>query len=961
LQLDLDKIFSFPLDDFQQQAIAALNEDKSVVVCAPTGSGKTVIGEYAIHRAIAQGKRVFYTTPLKALSNQKLRDFSNTFGKKNVGLITGDTIINAQATIVVMTTEIFRNMLYETPIGQVGTSLNNVTTVILDECHYISNRGRGTVWEESIIYCPSEVQIVALSATIGNPEIFTAWINKTRHAAHEDHPESKTHRCELVDSDHRPVPLKFFYSNKKGLFPLFDDKGEKMNVKLRSRDNAGQGKRRKRRREDCPSLFTIVRQLRQQDLLPAIYIIFSRRGCDRSVTQLDDMTLVSPEEAKLLEATLLNFFLDDQPKIQEKLLDQCEDIPEFKALLLDFIAKNPFSTEKIFAYLAEDPDLKKQLWEALATASKFARPEQVEPLLRGIAAHHAGILPAWKELVEKLFEMGLVKLVFATSTLAAGINMPARTTVISALSKRGDDGHRLLTPSEFLQMAGRAGRRGMDTVGYVVTVEGQFEGAKEATRLALSDAEPLRSWFTPSYGMVLNLLQKHTLEESKELLSRSFAEYQVQENLSPEQEAIAELTTEIAHIDIDLANIPEKQFSRYSKLKERLKEEERLLSILTDQAEAENKKMLAPILEALPFGSILHLKGKHVRVTEAVTAVLVDRLGEVDKAVNLLCLGEDKRWYLVDYNDVVALNEGLYPAEKLEQIPLPAEETLTIGKNAKIDKEANPLVAAIAEYTLPLVESPEVESQRQRTEAVKAQFAESPLSKLDKPGKLLKRHRRRQDLLKELNRRQTLYRQHSSKRSYYWQDFLNLIQVLQDFNALDNHKPTVLGRAAATIRGENELWLAFCLMSGQLNKLAPEHLAAAVCAIISEPPRPDSWTDYPQPQEVLEVLGIRKKDQGQNPVSLWELRRQLYQVQKHCGVTMPVWLESKFVGLIEQWALGVEWTDLCESTSLDEGDIVRMLRRTVDVLLQIPQIPEIKPELMRSANAAVAKMKRFPV
>lgn len=238
MQVDLNQVFPFQLDQFQKQAIAALDADRSVVVCAPTGSGKTVIGEYAIHRALAMGQRVFYTTPLKALSNQKFRDFGETFGEKQVGLITGDIIINAQATIVVMTTEIFRNMLYETPIGQVGTSLENVLTVVLDECHYISDRGRGTVWEESIIYCPSEIQIVGLSATIGNPEIFTAWINKTRQAAHEDHPNSKEHRCELVDSDHRPVPLEFLYSNKKGLYPLLDQGGEKMNTRLRSRTNA---------------------------------------------------------------------------------------------------------------------------------------------------------------------------------------------------------------------------------------------------------------------------------------------------------------------------------------------------------------------------------------------------------------------------------------------------------------------------------------------------------------------------------------------------------------------------------------------------------------------------------------------------------------------------------------------------------------------------------------------------
>ena len=208
---DLKNIFPFELDEFQQSAIAALNAERSVVVCAPTGSGKTVIGEYAIHRALSRGRRVFYTTPLKALSNQKLRDFRDRFGANMVGLLTGDASINREAPILVMTTEIFRNMLYGTPIGEVGTSLVGVEAVVLDECHYMNDRQRGTVWEESIIYCPNEIQLVALSATIANSEQLTDWINQVHGPT------------ELIYSTFRPVPLEFYFCNLKGLFPLLDN------------------------------------------------------------------------------------------------------------------------------------------------------------------------------------------------------------------------------------------------------------------------------------------------------------------------------------------------------------------------------------------------------------------------------------------------------------------------------------------------------------------------------------------------------------------------------------------------------------------------------------------------------------------------------------------------------------------------------------------------------------------
>ncbi|MBF2077337.1 MAG: DEAD/DEAH box helicase, partial [Synechococcales cyanobacterium T60_A2020_003] len=539
VDLDSKRLFPFALDTFQKEAIAALDAGKSVVVCAPTGSGKTLIGEYAIHRALASGRRVFYTTPLKALSNQKLRDFRDQFGSDTVGLLTGDLSINRDAPIVVMTTEIFRNMLYGTEIGAVGTSLVDVQAVVLDECHYMNDRQRGTVWEESIIYCPPEIQLVALSATVDNSGQLTDWISRVHGPT------------ELIYSDFRPVPLEYHFCNPNGLFPLLDDSQKKINSRLRP-------KGRKRSRPDTPSLGYILSQLRQRDMLPAIYFIFSRRGCDRAVSEVGNFSLLQEHEAASLK-------------------------------------------EQIDAFLARNPDA--------------GRSHQIEALYRGIAAHHAGILPAWKGLVEELFQQGLIKVVFATETLAAGINMPARTTVISSLSKRTDRGHRLLNASEFLQMAGRAGRRGMDERGHVVTVQTRFEGATEAAYLATSRPDPLISQFAPSYGMVLNLLQTHTLEEAQELIERSFGQYLATLHLKPQQQMIADLEAQLEHHEAQLIGIDLNELADYQKLQERLREERRILKVLQQQTQDALTHDLALTLNFAIAGSILTLKGRHIAVS----------------------------------------------------------------------------------------------------------------------------------------------------------------------------------------------------------------------------------------------------------------------------------------------------------------------------------------------------------
>lgn len=955
--LDLKHLFPFSLDQFQQDAIAAVDADKSVVVCAPTGSGKTLIGEYAIYRALDQGKRVFYTTPLKALSNQKFRDFQQRFDSPDsglpqgdVGLITGDIVINPGAAIVVMTTEIFRNMLYETPIGQVGTSLEDVATVILDECHYISDKGRGTVWEESIIYCPPTIQLVALSATIGNAHEFTDWINQIRNIGK---PNVKSANCELINSDFRPIPLRYYFSSKQGLTPLLNDKQTKLNPRLKPKGGKGVKVSKKRlKREECPTLREIVTQLHGKDMLPAIYVIFSRRGCDQAVEQLYDINLVTEEEGDTLEIVLAEFLLAsliNKPEQQELLLKFFADRNDLQQLLLSCFAQNPDAIQDLRTVIAENRPQRIEILEFLANNCEIGRVSHLEPLTRGIAAHHAGILPAWKELVEQLFEAGLVKVVFATATLAAGINMPARTTVISALSKRTDSGHQMLTPSEFFQIAGRAGRRGLDVVGHVVTVQTPFEGATDAAFLATAAVEPLKSCFAPSYGMVLNLLQKHTIDQAKDLLERSFAEYLAQKKLIPQQQAIAQLTTELTKLDIELAAISEQDFQSYEKIREHLKEEQRILDTLKNQAEVKRKREIAPLLPQINPGQILYLKGKHIRVAHPLSAVLIGKTPGSGQLPDLICLGSDNRWYIATNADIFDLHPQCLPEGILTPVMIPDVETGHLGKWLKGDTVTaivSDKLKQLGEREIPI----EIISQEAKVNAIKQKQSEHSLNQYSNPGHLIKRHQHRLLLREQLYQNQNQYQKHQSRRSYYWQEFLNLIEVLREFQALDGFNPTYLGEAAATIRGDNELWLSLALMSGDLESLEPQHLAAVVGALIMETPRPDSWTNYLLSPEVAQILN-----------NLQKTRQELIKIQHRYDIAMPVWLERDLISIVEQWALGIEWAELCQNTSLDEGDIVRLIRRTIDILWQIPQIPGIPGILIDKAKYAIAQMKRFPV
>ena len=523
--------FPFELDDFQKEACDYISNGKSVVVCAPTGAGKTVIAQHAIHCALKEGKRVFYTTPLKALSNQKFNDFSEQYGTEKVGLLTGDSSFNRGAQIVVMTTEVFRNMLYGTNFGSVTDNMKEVKYVILDEVHYMNDEQRGTVWEESIIYCPTNVQIIALSATVANADKLTDWIN-TVH--------SKT---ELVNTDFRPVPLRFYYfdsSQPNIILPLLTPSGA-LNNKIKPEKKVFKRGKAVQKRNTVKD---VVRVLHEKDMLPAIYFTFSRKKCDEQMEKCADLCLVTPKEQT-----------------------------EIKNIIDDYIAENPY----------------------------LYKNKHIEYLMLGVASHHAGLLPGWKVLVEKLFQKGLIKVVFATETLAAGINMPARSTVISSISKRTDSGHRTLTPSEFLQMSGRAGRRGMDEIGYVTIVGTAFQTPEEVAELVLSDANPLESKFSPSYSMVLNLLQRFSLEEAKELVLKSFGYFSSNSRLEPllkaqeqNQEKIDECNNFVCYYKKTNQDLLE-----YNKIREIYVQNRRVFKTIQKQEKKKNRPLTD---EAQEFG-----------------------------------------------------------------------------------------------------------------------------------------------------------------------------------------------------------------------------------------------------------------------------------------------------------------------------------------------------------------------
>lgn len=478
------ELLAFPLDDFQADACAALERGSGVLVAAPTGAGKTVVGEFAVHLALSSGRKAFYTTPIKALSNQKYADLVRRYGPDRVGLLTGDTTINGDAPVVVMTTEVLRNMLYAGSPTLLGLGF-----VVMDEVHYLADRFRGPVWEEVIIHLPDDVQLVSLSATVSNAEEFGDWLATVRGDT------------AVVVSEHRPVPLGQHVLVRGDLLDLYaghvdpTDPGVDPPINpdlvhlLRRTDGPparrGPGDRGYRGRgghrpgsgvgRPTPR-FAVVDALDRDGLLPAIVFIFSRAGCEGAVQQClaAGVRLTDPAE---------------QATIRRVVEERCAAVPPEDLDVLGY-------------------------WDLL------------EGLTRGVAAHHAGMLPLFKETVEDLFSRGLVKVVFATETLALGINMPARSVVLEKLVKWDGSNHVDVTPGEYTQLTGRAGRRGIDTEGHAVVVAHPGLDPVQLAGLASKRLYPLRSSFRPTYNMSVNLVAQVGRARAREVLETSFAQFQ---------------------------------------------------------------------------------------------------------------------------------------------------------------------------------------------------------------------------------------------------------------------------------------------------------------------------------------------------------------------------------------------------------------------------------------------------
>ncbi len=472
---------NFTLDDFQVDALNAIDKWNTVIVCAPTGSGKTLIAEYIIDKCIRENFEVIYTAPIKALSNQKYRDFKDQYGDK-VGIITGDVVINPSAPCLIMTTEIFRNIIYDEP-----RKLEHVRYVIFDEVHFIEDPRRGTVWEESIMLAPQQIHFLCLSATIANVEELANWMQSIRKAD-----------VSIVLHDKRPVPLEphvyiaggnrsFTLTNLNKALAYANMVAAKMKQAVKS--NEPQGRHG----------LSIFEYLKGKDLLPALCFSFSRKNCEKLAFNNRYLNLLSPE-----------------------------DSAKAVALFDEHVAK--FNLEKYIS------------------TTNLRRLVEF-----GTAYHHAGMLPPQKEIVEILFSKNLIKILFATETFAVGINMPARTVIFDGLEKNDGVSFRYLKSYEYQQMAGRAGRRGIDPLGYVYAlIDPRFYNYAETKQTLLGKIEPLKSQFGFSYSSILNLYSSRSKQEIVELCEKSFSYYQLKSVIDQKIQKVHEMEGRLNEINCRL-------------------------------------------------------------------------------------------------------------------------------------------------------------------------------------------------------------------------------------------------------------------------------------------------------------------------------------------------------------------------------------------------------------------------
>ncbi|MDX6310171.1 MAG: ATP-dependent helicase HelY [Nocardioidaceae bacterium] len=883
---DFAALYDFPLDDFQRRACESLDAGQGILVAAPTGSGKTVVGEFAVHLALAEGGKCFYTTPIKALSNQKYADLTRRYGAEKVGLLTGDNSINAGAPVIVMTTEVLRNMLYAR-----SATLAGLRFVVMDEVHYLADRSRGAVWEEVIIHLPESISIVSLSATVSNAEEFGEWLRTVRGNG------------DIIVEERRPVPLFQHVMVGRRMFDLFADGAAgsaddaEVNPELvrvarddwsrtRVRDHRAKrgGYRRPAGRALVPSRVDVVDKLESEGLLPAIMFIFSRAGCDAAVQQT-------------LNANLR--------------LTTAEERHEIRA----------YAESRVTSIAAADLDvLGYRGWR--------------EALERGISAHHAGMLPVFKECVEQLFSRGLVKMVFATETLALGINMPARSVVIDRLSKWNGETHADVTPGEYTQLTGRAGRRGIDVEGHAVVLWAPGFDPKAVAGLASTRTYPLRSSFRPSYNMAVNLVQQFGKERARALLESSFAQFQA-------DRAVVGLARELRRAEEALDGYAEAMscsrgdFMEYATLRRRLSD--------VEASQARSRKGVraseaAGSLERLKIGDVISVPAGRW----AGPAVVLD-LGARsarDGAMPLV-LTLDRQAKRLSVSDFPT------PVEPLMRLRIPKAFN---PRNAQHRRE---LAVVLRDRTRDLpalhgsgnadpradAEDPEVRSLRARIRAHPCHACPDREQHARWAERYLKLEREAANLRRRIEQRtNTIAR-----------EFDRVCDVLEELGYLDGEVVTATGSSLSRIYSELDLLAAECLRRGTWRGLEAPGLAAALSALVFESRKPD---EMQRPR----VPGGAVRSTLESMTRLWA---ELDAVERAHNLSFLREPDLGFAWAAYRWAGGAELDDVLEDVDLAAGDFVRWVKQVLDVADQVAagtddqQLTSTVRELVRAMRRGV--------
>ena len=877
--------YPFELDDFQVEACRSLEDGSSVLVCAPTGAGKTVVGEFAISLGLAGGQKCYYTTPIKALSNQKYNDLVDRHGSDRVGLLTGDNSINAAAPVVVMTTEVLRNMLY---VG--SDALTGLGYVVMDEVHYLGDLFRGAVWEEVLIHLPDSVRLVALSATVSNAEEFGAWLVTVRGDTR------------VIVHEQRPVPLWQHVLVGSRLFDLFKDADptsatvegpadvnpelrEYLSDRMRVWDVGTRGRVRRRgpgwRPPHRPD---VVTRLDREGLLPLITFIFSRLGCDAAVRQcvLAGLWLTEPAERD-----------------------------EITALVEERTAGIPSEDLEVLGY-----------WEWL------------DGLRRGVAAHHAGLIPAFKETVEELFVRGLVRAVFATETLALGINMPARCVLLERLTKFNGETHADITPGEYTQLTGRAGRRGIDIEGHAVVLWSPDIDLTRVAGLASTRTYPLRSSFRPSYNMAVNLVGQMGRSAARALLDASFAQFQA-------DRGVAGLVAQIRRNEKSLdeygtrMNCDRGDFREYMALRQELSEREAALS---RAASRERRGAVAASLEALRTGDVIRVPAGR----RAGLAIVLDPGLTPRDDPRPLVLTE-RRWA-----GRLSMMDFPVAVESIGSVRVPRHF------NHRSAQERRDLAAALRRVAVPPGPSrrkgspPDADEEVARLRAAVRAHPCHGCPDRDEHARWAERYRRLQ------RENAGLVRRVEGRTDSLGRTFDQICELLDQRGYLAGDEATPAGRRLARIWSESDLVVTECLRDGVWDALDPAELAAVISTLVYEARRDEPAADRMPSQAVRDALA--------DTLRVWG---DVTEDEAELGLPASREPEPGFIWPVYRWArhdslgraLGGSGDAI--SAELSAGDFVRWCKQVLDLLDQIATAPsEVDspvPERARSASRALRR------